>query len=131
MNMDVLKHCNIEGDKIKTAPTGFINFTLFLSWLDFFSNYVPDSVARPLVLVYDGCCRYNSDEIVKKSVGLKIILVLFPANAIHLVQPLDKSIFKPFKSVFKKYVLDFTLENAITTISKKYAMTIASKSSRE
>ena len=67
LNRDVLKGCDIEGANIITAPKGFINSTLFSSWLEFFANAVPDSVARQLVLVYDGCCSHYNDEIVKNS----------------------------------------------------------------
>ena len=52
-----------------------------------------------------------------KKVELKVILVLFPTNATHLIQPLDIAVLKPFKSMLKIYILDFMLENAITTIS--------------
>ena len=58
LNRDVLEAYDIEGATITTAPKGFINSTLFLSWLEFFANSVPDSIVRPLVLVYDGCCSH-------------------------------------------------------------------------
>ena len=54
LNRDVLGGYNIQGANIKTAPNVFIDYTLFLNWIEFFESSVPDSVARPLVLVYDG-----------------------------------------------------------------------------
>ena len=45
LNMDVLEGCDIEGANITTASKGFINSTLFLSWIEFFANSVPDSIA--------------------------------------------------------------------------------------
>ena len=81
LNGSVTEGCNIEGDKIITAPKGFINSTSFLIWLEFFADSVADSVARPLVLVYYGCCSHNNYEIVKKSVELKFILILLPDNS--------------------------------------------------
>ena len=41
-------------------------------------------------------------KLLKTAVEIKLILVLLPANATHLIQPLDIAVFKPFKSVFKK-----------------------------
>ena len=83
-------------------------------------------------MVYDGCASHYNDKISKKAVDIKFILVLFPAKTTHLIQPSYISVFKPFKSVLRKCVFrDFMLENAITTISKKDAMTIGSKSRRE
>ena len=58
-------------------------------------------------------------------------MVLLPDNATHLIQPLYIAIFKQFKLVLRKCVLCYMLDNAITTISKKDAMTIGSKSWRE
>ena len=81
-------------------------------------------------MVYDGYFSHSNDE-VKKAVELKVILVLLPANSTHLIQSLDIYFFKPFKSVLKKYALDFMLENDITTIPKKDTMTIGSEVWRE
>ena len=33
LSRDVLEVCDIEGANITTKPKGFINYTLFLSWL--------------------------------------------------------------------------------------------------
>ena len=43
----------------------FINSTLFLIFVVSFDNSVPDSVAKTLVLVYDGCCSHYNDDTVK------------------------------------------------------------------
>ena len=98
---------------------GFINFTLFLNWIEFFAKSVPDSVAYPLVLVYDGCCSHFNYDILKIAVELKVTLVILPYNDTHFIQPLDIAIFKPFKSVLKRCVSEFILENDIITITKK------------
>ena len=58
LNRNVIKGCDIEGANITTVTKVLINYTLFLSWIELFANYFPDSVARPLVLVYDVCCRH-------------------------------------------------------------------------
>ena len=63
--MDVLNSCYIESAKITTAPKVFINYPSFLSWIELFDKSVPDSVARPLVLVYDGCCSHYNDKNIK------------------------------------------------------------------
>ena len=40
LNRGVLEGFDIEGANITTAPKGFISYTLFLSWLEFFANSV-------------------------------------------------------------------------------------------
>ena len=72
LNMDVLEGCDVEGGIITKSSKGFINYTLFLSRLELFAKSVPDSVARPLVLVYDGCCIHYNDDIVKKQLSLRL-----------------------------------------------------------
>ena len=129
--MDVIEGCDIKVASITTEPKGFINYTSFLSFIEFFENSVTDSDARPLVLFYDDCANHYNDEIVKKSIELKVILVILRANATHLIFPFDRDVFKPFKVVIRKCALDFMLERAITTISQKDAMTIGSKARRE
>ena len=81
-------------------------------------------------MVYDCCCSHYNDYI-KKKVELKFILVLFPANATYLIEILDIAVFKPLNSVWKHCVSGFIVENAIATITKKYAMNVGSKSWRE
>ena len=56
---------------------------------------------------------------IEKPVELKYILVIFPANTIHLIQLLYVSVLKPLNSVLKHCVSSFMLENAITNITKK------------
>ena len=63
LNGNVIEFFDIEGDNITTAPKVFINSTLFLIWIEFFANSVPDSVALLFVLVYDGCCSNCYDNI--------------------------------------------------------------------
>ena len=65
LNRFVLKGCNIEGYHITTAPKWSIYSNLFLICIEFFANYVPNSVAHPLVLFYDGCFSHYNDNIVK------------------------------------------------------------------
>ena len=62
LNRDAPKGCNMEGSNIKTSPNVFINSNLFKSWIELFANLVPDSVARPILLVYDGCCSHYNDD---------------------------------------------------------------------
>ena len=62
-NMDVIQGCDIEGSNITIEPIILINSNLFLRYIKFFSNYVPDSVTRLIVLVYYACCSHCNDYI--------------------------------------------------------------------
>jgi hypothetical protein len=94
--------------------------------LDHFSKSIPDTVKRPVVLIYDGYGSHYNEEIVSRAIQLKIILVLLPANATHILQPLDVAVFKPFKTTLKRHFECFMIENATTTFSKKDMIQVAS-----
>ena len=100
-NRYVLKGLDIMGDNIKTVPRGLINYNLSLIWIELFEKSVPNSVARPLVLVYDDCYRHYNVEIVKKSIELKFIFVLLSANFTHFIHPLVVSFFNHSSLCFK------------------------------
>ena len=119
--------CSIEGSVISVASKGFMNSKLFLKWLVHFSNSVPQEVKRPLVLVYDGYGLHYNNKIVEKAIELKIILVLLPANSTHLIQPLDIAVFKPFKTILKRQMDAYMIENACTAFSKKDSIAILLK----
>ena len=118
--------CMVPEACITTAPKGFMNSSIFIMWLEHFERQVPGSVRRPLVLVYDGYGSHYNNEIVNKAIELRVILVLLPANATHLIQPLDIAVFKPFKSVLKKNIETFMIRTGQTSIGKKDAIEINS-----
>ena len=49
-----------------------------------------------------------------------------PSNSTHLIQPLDISVFKPFKTELKHQIKKFMTENARTSFTKKDVIAIAS-----
>lgn len=131
VNRDLLDSCGVEGSRVTVSTKGFITAALFLQWLDHLSNSIPDTVKRPVVLIYDGYGSHYSEDIVSRAIQLKIILVLLPANATHILQPLDVAVFKPFKTTLKHHFEQFMIENATTTFSKKDMIQVASSAWRD
>ena len=83
---------------VTVATKGFVNSNIFIKLLDHFSSNVPNHVRRPISFVYDGySSHYNTDH-VEKSIEFIIILVILTSNYTCPIQPLDKSVFKPFKT---------------------------------
>ena len=103
-----------------------MNSNIFIKWLDRFSSNVPSHVKRRIALVYYNYGIHSNTDIVEKLIKLKIILVLMPSNSTHLIQPLDISVFKPFKTELKHQIEKFMIENACTSFTKKDAIVIAS-----
>ena len=121
-----MDHCSITGSTAIVSPKGFMNFNIFIKWLDRFSSNVTGHAKRPIVLVYDGYGSHYSTDILEKAIELGIILVLLPSNSTRLIQPLDISVFKPFKAELKHQMEKFVIKNANTSFTKKDAIAIVS-----
>jgi hypothetical protein len=128
LNRDVLDACSIFGSVVTVSAKGFMTSKVFLKWLSHFESVVPGTVKRPLLLIYDGYSSHYDCSIIERAIQLKVILVLLPANATHLIQPLDVAVFRGFKAVLKRKMESFMIENAVTTYSKKDSITLASSS---
>nr|CCA21199.1 conserved hypothetical protein [Albugo laibachii Nc14] len=87
---------------------------------------MPTAVQRPLILVYDGSSSNYYGEIVLDSVRLKIILVLLPANATNLMQPLHVAVFKPFKATIDAVMREQNLNGCEGSITRKIAIRLVS-----
>ena len=62
---------------------------------------------------------------------LKVIIVLLPVNATHLIQPLDIVIFKPFETVLKRGMEEHMIEKAVISFSKNRSAEIPSRAWEE
>lgn len=96
--------CSVAGARVTCTDTGFINRATFLRWVEMFSNSVPNSVPRPPVLLFDGYLLHLSVDLVEMGETLGIQFVRLPANASHLVQPLDIAVFSAFKKTIRAMV---------------------------
>ena len=128
LNRDVMNASTVEGACITTAPKGWINADIFNKWLIMFAKTVPKTVARPLVLLLDGCSSHipitESSEIAKE---IGVIMVLLPPNATHLLQPLDVGVFKSFKTDLRAYTQELLVKEGLTVLTKKNVVQIGDK----
>ena len=89
--------CNgMEGSKFTTSPNGWVTSEIFI---DFFRNHFLLHVTeRPLILLYDGHATHVTLEIIDLARRSDVHLFVLPPHSSHLLQPLDVSIFSPFKN---------------------------------
>ena len=96
------------------SRNGWSDCTHFERWLtEIFLPNVPS--VRPIYLFLDGHGSHNSIELIAKLKSNQIILVVLPPHASHLVQPLDLTVFKAFKSAWSNSLDDFILQNPTAT----------------
>ncbi|KAF0705899.1 hypothetical protein AaE_014334 [Aphanomyces astaci] len=123
--------CDVPNAAVSTSPKGFMNENLFKEWLSFFSSSLDESITRPVLLIFDGLASHYSSDILELCNALEIVLLCLPSNATHLFQPLDVSVFGPYKcsirkAIFQSMVTDETGD--FHSISKAAALRIASTS---
>ncbi|OQR84327.1 hypothetical protein ACHHYP_13523 [Achlya hypogyna] len=102
--------CIVEGAQLTTNASGFMTGDIFVKWVAMFAASVPDEDPRPLLLVCDGYDRTR-----------------LPSGQFDLVQPLDVSVFAPFKRTLRKEMRKYMLDTHSFNVTKPAALEIVSK----
>jgi hypothetical protein len=126
LHRDTVEAMTLKDALVTTTASGFINNTVFVRWLAVFAKSLPDEIKRPVVLVCDGYSAHFAHPEVESTLlqhGIK--LVCTPANATHLVQPLDVACFGPLKRAIRTEIRQLMLTRARTSVSKAEAVAIA------
>lgn len=90
------------GSKYASFQSGWFDMNLFEKW--FFEILLPhvENTRDPddtVVLLGDNLAHHFSPKVIKACKESKIYLSHFPANATHLMQPLDVAVFAPMKKI--------------------------------
>jgi hypothetical protein len=86
--------CAIGAAGVITAAKGFVNGKIFELWIGHFADNVPAPIARPLLLICDGCSSRLSSAVLARCEQRQVMLQVLPPNATHLLQPLDVAVFR-------------------------------------
>lgn len=84
------------------SPSGWINAELFLEFSKFFQRFTCCTVQQPIVLLLDNHESHRSLEALQFCRANGIHFVSFPPHCSHRLQPLDVSVFGPFKTAINK-----------------------------
>ena len=79
------------------SDSGWITTKLFKSWLcdHFLKHAVSD---RPLLLLLDGHSTHYQLEVIRYARQQKVLMLCLPPHTTHKFQPLDCTVFSPFKT---------------------------------
>lgn len=92
-------------------PSGWINGETFLRALKHFKTHVDFSINNPIVLILDNHSSHLDFSVIKFAKENGIHLLTFPPHCSHRLQPLDITVFGPFKSALKQAFNDWMLQH--------------------
>ncbi|RHY66396.1 hypothetical protein DYB38_001876 [Aphanomyces astaci] len=115
----------IPGAAVTTSEKGWTNSFICRKWLSMLDANIPSRTQRPILLIMDGCSSHFSEFIYAEAKALNILLQFLPANVTHLLQPLDVTVFRPFKQAIRHAVADSIWNDVPTNINKQRAVAIA------
>lgn len=104
----------VEGTLYAASTNGWMEEAQFYYWFkDCFLvhvNKIRETTGMPeqtAVLLYDGHKSHISVRIVQEAIENKICLVKLPSHLTDKLQPLDKTVFGPFKAQWDKQLVDY------------------------
>ncbi|RHY22256.1 hypothetical protein DYB25_005971 [Aphanomyces astaci] len=124
VSTDTCDSLTIPGAAVTTSEKGWTNSYICRKWLSMLNDNIPSTVQRPVLLILDGCSSHYSEYVYDEAKALDILLQFLPANSTHLFQPLDVTVFRPFKQAIRQAVSD-VIWTDVTSISKQRAVSIA------
>lgn len=97
-----------QGTKYASSSSGWFDMNLFETW--FFELFLPHVESTrenndKVVLIGDNLASHFSPKVIEACGANNIYITPFPANATHLMQPLDVAVFAPMKRKWRE-ILD-------------------------
>ena len=100
---DLFQHeaCPIS---VKATNSCWCSQDVFIDWLGELASLTSPTAHtnKAVVLIVDGSKTHLTRAIVEEAVKLRVHLVALPSHLNDVVQPLDLSVFKPFKAPLKR-----------------------------
>ena len=91
------------GTLYNTSANGWMESQHFLEW--FKGQFLPQTAefsTLPRILIFDGHLSHLSVEIVRCALENNSVLMRLPAKLTHLLQPFDRTVFRPVKQKWQR-----------------------------
>lgn len=92
-------------------PSGYMNGENFLEFIKHFHNYTRCSPEKPVLLLLDNHESHRTLDVIKYCRANGIHMLSFPPHCSHRMQPLDVSVFGPFKKAANTFCSDWVKMN--------------------
>lgn len=111
---------------IKQAPKGSLGLSYPSGWMtqnnfalafDHIIKHTRCSKADPILLIFDNHESHIQIEVIRKAKEVGIHLLTFPPHCSHRLQPLDVSIYGPFKAKYNAACNDWMINHPGKTIT--------------
>ena len=108
---------SVPGSGGAANPSGWMIESTFVEWFNHFVKHVRPSPESPVLLVLDNHETHLSIAVIDKAKEHGVILVTIPPHTSHKLQPLDVSIYGPFKRLYNREISAWLLSNPGKTVS--------------
>lgn len=88
-------------------PSGWSNEAVFSTFIEHLIKHIQPGPNNPHVLILDNHESHYSPQIISRSKEVHITIVTLPPHCSHKMQPLDKTVFGPFKTFYNKAMNDW------------------------
>ena len=127
MNADFLRG-TIAGTTVLLQSNGWMDHERFVETLQHLHKVSYSSVENKILLIMDNAKCHMSIHAVEYAIQHGIIIVTLPPHTTAKLQPLDVSVFGPFKSVLRCIQDEFKLSNPHVPITEHMLPEMACKS---
>ncbi|XP_063216743.1 uncharacterized protein LOC134527745 [Bacillus rossius redtenbacheri] len=104
-----------SGSVVAMSESGYINEDLFLRWLQHFQKH---RLPGKCLLILDGHASHCSLKCLKYCRENEIEHLCLPPHTTHVLQPLDRTLFKPLKTFYHQEATTFFHNNSTQSITK-------------
>lgn len=101
---------SMNGTVAYANPSGWMDASLFLNFIEHLVNCTHPTKENPILLILDGHVSHKSIDAIELARKSGIVIITFPPHTTHKLQPLDISVFGPFKHYMAKGI-DLWLTN--------------------
>ncbi|KAJ8935909.1 hypothetical protein NQ318_000001, partial [Aromia moschata] len=114
---DIMLKDGPKGSLGMASPSGWMTEEKFLAAMKHFIKFVKPSSDNPCLLLMDNHKTHINIEVVTLARANNIILLTFPPHCSHRLQPLDVSVYAPFKTRYRAAMNAWMLSNPGKTVT--------------
>ena len=134
----IFPYTRVPSDIAASVPDGFFLGHSETGWMkseNFYeylvNGFIPylkeNEIKMPIILFVDGHSTHLTLQASKLCDENDIILYLLPPNTTHILQPADVSVFRSFKSLWRRAVHDFQRENPNAVVRRNNVGSLVKK----